>query len=363
MGLLREKLHRYPLVLTALATVLTACAGPSYYAQAISGHCELLRRQQEIEPLLERSDTDPALARELRLALEMRRFAIEELGLPESDSYTRYVATGREAVTWNVVAAPEFSLQAKKWCFPVSGCVPYRGYFEKHEAERFAQKMNTKGYDVSVSPVAAYSTLGWFEDPLPDTLLEFTEEQTAAFLFHELAHQRLYVRSDAAFNEAYASFVEEKGVELWLGSTGRSERLPDWRQQQTATLQFNALLQESRDALSKAYRSQREDNEMRKAKAAIFQQLTDSYEDLVQREWRGRDRFSTWFDEGPNNARLALLATYHGGACAFEKLFRRADGDLERFHALAAQKAKLKNQERRAWLEQPCEVIAPDPDL
>jgi predicted aminopeptidase len=346
-----------------LAATLAACAGPAYYTQAISGHFSLLRSQENISDILARDDTDPALAVKLEQALEIRRFAEDELGLPGNRSYTRYAATGREAVAWNVVAAPEFSLEPKKWCFAVSGCVPYRGYFEKAAAQRFAGRLEESGYDVAVSPAVAYSTLGWFDDPLLDTMLEYSEEQTAAFIFHELAHQQLYVRGDTAFNESYAMFIEEMGVELWLAGTGRADRLPEWRRQRSAALQFNALLRSARARLAEEYRSGRDDAEMRQNKAALFDELKVAYRALVDGPWLGQNRFGSWFRSEPNNARLALVTSYHGGACAFEKLYREAGRELARFQALAAEKAELGKADRRAWLEQACEVIASGPDL
>jgi len=347
----------------ALLLTLAACAGPSYYVQAISGHLTLLRQQQDIETLLQHADTEAGLAAELRQALAIRRFAIETLGLPDSGSYTRYVATGREAVTWNVFAAPRFSVEPKRWCFPVAGCVPYRGYFDQRAAERFAAQLAQKNYDVVTSPAIAYSTLGWFDDPLLDTMLRLDDVQTAAFLFHELAHQDLYVRGDAAFNEAYANFIEDKGVELWLRATDQAGRLPEWRARQAATLQFNALLQSAHDRLDTEYRSGHSETVMQRNKAAIFDSLRAAYRELVETEWQGRDRFGRWLGEDLNNARLAMVTSYHGGACAFDALFTASGGDFKRFREQAAEKAGLARTERYAWLNRPCEVIAPVPDL
>jgi predicted aminopeptidase len=351
------------LMLPALLVALAACAGPSYYAQAISGHFDLVRHQQDIEALLQNPDTEAGLAAELRQALEIRRFAIDVLGLPDSGSYTHFVATGREAVTWNVFAAPKFSLEPKRWCFPVAGCVPYRGYFDEDAARRFAARLAQKGYDVATVPATAYSTLGWFDDPLLDTMLGMDDMRTAAFLFHEMAHQDLYVRGDAAFNEAYASFIEDKGVELWLQTTGRAEKLPDWRAQQAAALQFNALLQSSRDQLAEEYRSEHPPAVMQRNKTAILDRLRTDYRELVESAWHGRDRFGHWFGADLNNARLAMVASYRGGACAFEALFEQSGDDLGRFREQAAGKARLSRRARTAWLNQPCEVIAPGSDL
>jgi len=343
------------LLLAWLLLHSAGCAGPSYYAQAISGHLGLMRQREDIHQILDSGAADPELARELRLAMEIREFAVSELGLPDNGSYTQFVDTGRDAVSWNVVAAPEFSLQPRQWCFLVSGCVPYRGYFKREAADRFAEKLAGDGLDVSVSPAAAYSTLGWFDDPLLDTMLSYGDEQLAAFLFHELAHQELYVKGDTAFNEAYAGFVEESGVQLWLESTGNTDRLPGWKERRQASLQFNALLQETRQVLEAEYRSGEPEASMRENKARIFAQLRENYQVLVGETWKGRSYYESWFTRDLNNAQLALVNAYQGGACAFERLFAEAGGDLARFHQLAAGKAALDSASRTEWLDQPCD--------
>jgi predicted aminopeptidase len=358
------------LLRTALALALllplvqvAACAGPGYYAQAISGHLGLMRGRQEISKILAAGDTDPELAHKLELALEIREFATAQLGLPDNGSYTRFVRTGREAVTWNVVATPELSLEPRRWCFLVAGCVPYRGYFEQEAATRFAGRLATDDLDVAVSPAVAYSTLGWFEDPLLDTMLRYRDERLAAVMFHELAHQQLYLRGDTVFNESYASFVEEIGVALWLRSAGREDRLTQWQDQQRASAQFDALLLRARTALAELYAGHAEDERKRQAKAEIFDQLQLDYRSMVRESWQGHDFFGGWFSSAPNNARLALLASYRGGVCAFSSLYRDAGRNLREFHARAAAQAALAADARRAWLEQPCPPVASQVDL
>jgi predicted aminopeptidase len=355
-------------VLPALLVVLPfiqlgGCAAPTYYSQAISGHLGLMNKRENIDTILEKDSTDPELARELELSIEIRKFAVTQLYLPDNDSYTQFVSTGQNAVTWNVVAAPEFSLKPRQWCFMVSGCVPYRGYFKIESAEKFAQKLMQDGFDTSVSPAIAYSTLGWFDDPLLDTMFQYSDEQLAAFIFHELAHQQLYVKGDTAFNEAYASFVEETGVRLWLENTGRAEQLPGWLKLEQATLQFNALLQDSVTKLNTLYSSGLPDKQMRDRKSAAFSDLRDAYRVLVDTQWDGRSYFESLLSRKLNNASLALINSYQGGACAFEKLFAAAAGDMARFHQLATEKAALESERRSSWLNQPCAVIASNSDL
>jgi len=361
---IKPALWALPALLLVLPFIqLSGCAAPSYYSQAISGHLSLMNKREDIDAILKAGSIDPELARKLELSVEIREFAVSRLYLPDNDSYTQFVSTGQDAVTWNVVAAPEFSLEPRKWCFMVSGCVPYRGYFKIESAEKFAGKLARDGFDTSVSPAIAYSTLGWFDDPLLDTMFQYSDEQLAAFIFHELAHQKLYVKGDTAFNEAYASFVEETGVRMWLENTGRLEQLPGWLKLEKATLQYNALLQDSVTGLNTLYASGLPEEQMREGKSAAFDELRDAYRLLVDTQWDGRSYYDSLLSRELNNARLALITSYQGGACSFEKLFTRAAGDMARFHQLAAEKAALKSEQRSSWLNQPCEVIASNNDL
>jgi predicted aminopeptidase len=358
----------HPTLLLAAAVSLTllllsGCAGPSYYSQAVSGHLHLMSGRENIQDILDQAGTDPELQRELELALQIRAFATADLGLPDNDSYTEFVRTGRQAVSWNVVAAPEFSLDARQWCFLVSGCVPYRGYFEQDKAARFARKMKNKSWDVTISPAIAYSTLGWFDDPLLDTMLQYSDEQLAAFIFHELAHQQLYLKGDAGFNEAYAGFMEEAGVRRWLQATGRDELMPRWQSMEDASARFNSLLLKTRSRLDEEYKSGHSDQAMRENKKAIFAGMGAEYTNLVNQQWNGEDYFKSWFSSELNNARLALINSYHGGVCAFRNLYESVGGDILQFQQKAAEKAALDKEKRSAWLSQPCAAIASGDDL
>lgn len=342
---------------------LAGCAAPSYYAQAISGHRDLMRQRKDITEILNSGSASPEWTQRLELAQEIREFAVGQLHLPDNASFTQFVETGREAVTWNVVAAPEFSLTPRRWCFLVSGCVPYRGYFNLQNAERFAARLAGSGYDTAVSPVIAYSTLGWFDDPLLDTMFQYGDEQLAAFIIHEMAHQELYVSGDTLFSESYASFMEETGLRLWLESSGRKSGLPNGLNLQRAGAQINTLLQETRTKLAAIYASSQPEEGMRRAKSAVLENLREDYHQLVAEQWGGRSYFASLFARQLNNASLALFNSYRGGSCAFEALYREADRDMTRFQQLAASKARLGKKQRRAWLDQPCEVIASGGDL
>jgi predicted aminopeptidase len=351
-------------IVTALALLgLAGCAAPTYYVQAAAGHLELLRQREPLDEVAARPDTDPRLAARLQAAAAARRFAIDQLGLPDTDNYTRFVATGREAVAWNVIATPEFSLEPRRWCFPVAGCVPYRGYFDPDDARRFADRLRQRGDDVAVAPALAYSTLGWFEDPLLDTMLRYSDAQLAATLFHEMAHTRLYVRGDAAFNEAFASFVEARGVERWLAADGAGEELAAWRRGRRAERDFRDLLAAAWTELDALYRGAGDPDTLRAGKQAAFERLRSGYRERVRDRWAGVDHFAAWFRDDLNNARLALSRTYTGGECAFAGLFAEAGGDFRRFYRLAEAQAARGREARRAWLQRPCPAIAPAGDL
>jgi len=350
-------------LMLTLTTHLAGCAGPSYYFQAISGHLHLMRSRVPIAKLLAEPDTDPELARRLRQTELMREFAYDHLGLPESKSYSRLAVTNRNAVTWNVISAPEFSVDPRLWCFPVAGCVAYRGYFDRRKAEAFARKMESKAFDVMVSPAIAYSTLGWFEDPLLDTMLQYSDAMLAGIIFHELAHERLYVKSDTAFNESFAGFVEETGVRLWLSESDRKAEIGQWEERRQAAIQFNRLLKDSRLQLEALYSSGQSDEVKRREKRRIFDRLRLDYLALVRTDWNGVDYFASWMTGELNNAHLALMNSYEGGICAFATLYEEAGKNLEKFYALAEEKAALEKDLRQSWLEHPCAQIASADDL
>lgn len=351
------------LTAVAAATQLGGCASPAYYWQAASGHLALMRAREDVARTLEQGSADEGTLDKLRLSREIKDFAVAELELPDNDSYSEFVRTGRDAVVWNVVAAPEFSLEAKTWCFPVSGCVPYRGYFDRDKAQRFAARLADKGLDVAVSPAIAYSTLGWFDDPLLDTMWRQSDAQFAAYLFHEMAHQKLYVEGDAKFNESYASFVEAIGVERWLENRGEHEALENWMDLSRARSTFNRLVDQTRAELLNVYGSDADPEAMRADKQAAFERLEAAYQRLRKHEWQGRDWFGGWFDRELNNARFALFDSYEGGRCAFDRLYAEAGKEIGRFHELARTRSKLPGDERQKWLSQSCGEIAPAREL
>lgn len=337
--------HRLPILLLLCCLPLAGCGTLGYYTQAVTGHLSLMSARVPIADVIADPDTPEAVRERLRVALAAREFAVTRLGLPDNGSYTRYVQLDRPAVVYNVFAAPEFSLQPKTWCFPVAGCVVYRGYFARARAEREAARYAERGYDTWVGGASAYSTLGRFEDPLLSTMLYQDDARLAAQLFHELAHQRLYVKDDSAFNEAFATAVEEEGVRRWLGQAGRRDELAAWQAYGARVLAFEQLLARTRGRLQEVYSSGMAEAEMRAAKAAVFAQLERDYAAL-KASWDGWDGYDRWFEAPLNNARLVPSATYRALVPAFRILLQRADGDLEAFYAACERLADLPQAER-----------------
>lgn len=340
------------LLITTLL-LLAGCASPAYYGQAVSGHLSLMGSREPLDEYLAQLPPDEHTAQQLRSAQAIIRFAEQELGLPAGDSYQTFVPMDGVAITWNVVATPSFSLKPRRWCFLVAGCVPYRGYFDQSDADRFADRMRDKGLDVAVSRATAYSTLGWFDDPILGTMLSGPVADLAEVLIHELAHQSVYVRGATTFNESYATFVARQGVLRWMRQQGDEAGLAQWQVREAASQDFIELLSATRTALGKVYASGDTQN-LAQEKQRLFTELEENYAKLVSHTWNGRDWFGGWFNPPPNNADLALVGSYTGGLCAFQTLWLEAEGDFVRFHRLVAGKAEMGKAAIDSWLETPC---------
>ena len=342
-------------VLSAFAALfavlmLTGCASAGYYAQSITGHLGLMLRARPVAAVLAEPETGPRLAARLRAALGIRDFASGALGLPVNASYRRYAALDRRYVVWNVVAAPELSLAPRRWCFPIAGCVSYRGYFSESDAAAFAAGLASEGWDVTVAGVRAYSTLGWFADPLLSSMVDLPEYLLAGLVFHELAHQRLYAPGDTEFNESFAVVVERAGVRRWIEAAGRSDLAERYRVAAGRRAAFLALVRGARRDLEAVYASSRSDAEKRAAKAERIERLRARYAAL-RAGWQDGPSYDAWFERGVNNAALALVAAYDRWVPALEALLARSGGDLEVFYRACDALAKLPPAERRAKLE------------
>ena len=339
-----------PFALLLLITVLSGCASPLYYAQAISGQLEILTKRRPVEEVLADPATPPETRRQLELVQRLREFASRELQLPDNHSYRSYADLDRPFAVWNIFAAPELSLEPKKWCFIVAGCVPYRGYFARDKAEQFATSLKQKGYDVYVGGVPAYSTLGWFNDPLLNTFINRSEAELAGLLFHELAHQKIYVSGDSAFNESFATVIELEGVKRWFQQSGNTKEAEAYRQKIQRREKFTALVLKHRTRLKEIYASDLSDTEKRLAKMRVFGELRNDYATL-KADWGGYTVFDNWFKQDLNNAHLAAIGMYSQYVAAFQKLLAQQGGDFTAFYRSVKEIANLPKDERDMALQ------------
>jgi predicted aminopeptidase len=330
-----------------IVVLIALSSGGCYLLQSVQGQLALMSKRQPIARVIGEPSTPPALRAQLASVAAIRDFASRDLGLPDNGSYRSYADVGRRYVVWNVVAAPEFSLDAKKWCYPIVGCVAYRGYFVEARARRFAERLRGERLDVAVGGVAAYSTLGHFNDPVLNTMMGWTDVDLAAIIFHELTHQLLYVPNDSSFNEALATTVEEEGVRRWLHAQGRDAELAAHLLQQQRYLKVIDLLTTTQTELRAIYASGVAPPQMRERKRAAFDSLRASFA-LLKAGWGGHAPFDAWFDEDLNNAHLASLATYFGCVPGFERELAALGGNLTAFYARVRELAKLDQEKRDA---------------
>jgi predicted aminopeptidase len=317
--------------LVGLAALATSCAQMGYYVQAAQGELSLLADARPIDDWL----TDPATTDTLKLRLgkvrKIRAYAAQELGLPDNGTFKSYIDLKRPYVLWNVVAAEEFSIKPSQWCFPIAGCVNYRGYYKKEDALYFAAELREQGFDVQVSGVPAYSTLGWFNDPVMSSFIQYPEPELARLVFHELAHQVAYAPGDSQFNESFATAVEEAGVARWLAAFGNDSLRRTYVEHEGRKDDFLRLLLKSRNALEENYASDASSAAKKQRKAEIFQSLQRDYIELKS-SWGGYSGYDRWFAEPLGNAHLAAVSTYHDFVPAFRALLKR-ERTLPRFYA------------------------------
>jgi predicted aminopeptidase len=342
--------------LIGAACITMGCSTLGYYAQSVGGHLDLIARAQPIDDLAADASAPAALRERLRLAARIRDFAVGELGLPDNRSYRRYSDLGRPAAVWNVVAAPELSLKLETWCFPVVGCVGYRGYYDRAAADAEADGLRARGLEVSVYGVPAYSTLGKLDwlggDPLLNTFIGWPEAELARLVFHELAHQVVFAKDDTMFNESFATAVERIGVQRWL-----AQRAGDAARQQYAQLDarrndFRALTGRYRARLEAVYASAASDADKRRAKAELMAALRADHARLKAERWGGFAGYDGWFERA-NNASFGVMAAYTELVPGFERLFEREGRDFGRFYAAVERLAALPKAERHATLSAP----------
>jgi predicted aminopeptidase len=341
----------YKVLLILVCLGLGGC-GTLYVAQAAKGQIQILNARKPIERVLADPKTDPVLRERLEMVRQAREFASRELALPNNKSYTSYADLEREFVVWSVVATPEFSVDPREWCFPIVGCVAYRGYFKQSSADGFAEELRAQGFDTLVGGVPAYSTLGKFNDPILNTMMAYGDDELASIMFHELSHQVIYIADDTAFNEAFAVTVEQEGLARWLKFRGREEDLTKYHKRRQRQAEGVALVARYRRELTMLYGTPIDAETMRTRKRGVFARLVAELRVLDER-FGTESALAAALDGKPNNARLASLATYYECVPGFERLLAEHQHHLPRFYEAARALAKLPRAERRARLCSP----------
>jgi predicted aminopeptidase len=335
--------------LIAAAVALPGCETLGYYTQALRGQAELWRAARPTRDVISDPESSEALKTRLELAGRIREFASSELGLPDNGSYREYADLKRSYVVWNVFAAETLSVKPRQWCFPFAGCVAYKGFFSKAQADAAADELRRLGLDVFIGGVPAYSTLGYFNDPLLNTFIHYPPAELARLIFHELAHQVAYARDDTIFNESFAVAVEREGVRRWLAAHGSEKEVQAFDQARARRSAFGELVAKYRKRLEKLYASSQSVETKLAEKKKIFAELHAEYVEL-KASWGGFKGYDPWLGAEANNATLASIAAYTQQVPAFEALLAEARGDLPRFYAEVKRLAALPKPERRAAL-------------
>jgi predicted aminopeptidase len=361
------KRRRKWLICAALALIVVAVSGcqtVSFYSQAIKGQYQIFAHEKKIDDLVANPETPDRLKERLELLGSLRAFAEQDLKLPVDGHYKKYADLHRPYVVWNVEAAPEFSLEPKSWWYPMLGGLDYRGYFSKEGANKYGTILRKKGYDVHVGGVEAYSTLGWFKDPILNTFIFNPDADLAEIIFHELGHQRVFARGDTDFNEAFATTVGQEGARRWLQKKNDKTALENYAAEQRRTSDFVHLIARTREKLEKLYGDQRnaegklkasktpvaDINDLRCGKAAIYAQLQIDYQALKE-SWSGNKEYDAWFAREVNNAKLNSVAAYYDLVPGFERLLALNGGDLDKFYNETERLSKMNKKERHQWLE------------
>jgi len=344
--ILDRRLRRWVPLLAILA--LSGCSSVAYYGQLLEGQLDLLQRREPVAAILDDPARDPELRRRLAVSQQARDFASARLALPDNRSYRLYADIQRPFVVWNLFATAEFSLSPQLHCFPIAGCVAYRGYYSQGDARGAQALLTLQGLDTYLGGVEAYSTLGWFDDPILNTMLRWSDERLVAVIFHELAHQQFYLPGDTAFNESFATFVEQQGLRQWHAAQGSTTEGGQATRQRA---QFVALVLASRARLERLYASDLDEEAMREGKHAEFERLRQEYRALREREWGGKGRYDGWIDAPLNNAKLLPFGLYDRWVPAFAALFAEVRGEWPAFYRRVAELAALPADARAQALE------------
>jgi len=310
---------------------------------------ELLQKRRPIDSVINDPAVDERVRQHLKMIREARAFAVRELLLPDNDSYSDYADLDRRYALWNVFATPAYSLEPKQWCYPLVGCISYRNYFSRLPAQAYADSLQAQGYDVYVAGVPAYSTLGWFDDPVMNTMMHWQDYDLVGTLFHELTHQKFYIPGDTVFNESLARAVEQEGLRRWMAQRKDSKRYQQYLQDTAREQEFIQLVLGARKQLADLYQSDLPESTMFPAKLDVFRQLRRDYMNL-RTQWDGYDAYDRWMLSGVNNAKVQSVATYHDYLPAFNQILQQQQGDLGRFYREIERLMNMSKPERRAYL-------------
>ncbi|MCB1646629.1 MAG: aminopeptidase [Pseudomonadales bacterium] len=342
------------IAVVAIIVSLSGCSTVAYYSQAVRGQASILLSRRSVDDVLAEARLPASQLQKLQLVQEVVAFARNGLGMDVGDSYSSYVDTGRDYVVWNVFAAPEFSLQMKTFCYPIAGCVSYRGYFAEEDAQALTRELQADGYDAFYGGIKAYSTLGWFDDPVLNTFLNMSDVQLAALLFHELAHKQIYLPGNTQFNESFATAVERAALEQWLAQRGEQQAFATYMKSEARRQQVLALIATTRAALQLLYESAPQqglsERSLRKEKARLFADLRENY-GVLSRDWGPGRAFGGWMASDLNNARIGTIADYNAWVPAFTRRLQAA-GSFPAFFAATHTLIQLSPRELQATLNQ-----------
>ena len=315
-------------LLAFFAMGLTGCSTAKYYSHAAVGHLQLTTGLTPIRKLIKQDDTNKELRRQLELVTELREFAENKLSLDVGKAYSKYKHLDRSSAVWVVYAAPTFSTKLQTWRYPIVGEYQSKGFFKEQMATEYSAKLHSQGFDVYVGGAIAYSTLGWFSDPLLSTFLDDTDEELAETLFHELTHRTYYLKGDTMFNESFATAFAQKSVQLWLKEKGEEKRLENYRQKLKRRDEFRSLLQETKNELNLIYKNTNNDSAviLQKRKQDLMQSFKATCIDL-RKKWNKPKSLESWIDEEVNNAKIAASSVYLLKVPYFNQLWEQANQD------------------------------------
>ena len=338
------------LISIPLLLLTSGCADLGYYWHNASGHLGVMNDREDIATLIEDEQTDDQLRERLVLVQEIRQFSIDRLDLPDNGSYSSYVQLENPYVVQNIFAAPEFSTRLYQWCYPIVGCASYRGYFDETRLREYVETLEAEGLEVHVGRVPAYSTLGWFDDPVLSSFIDWPDYRLAGLIFHELTHQQLFIDGDTTFNESLASAVQQQGTRLWLAAQGQDAAIGNFERWLRYHAEVITLIVETRRGLDELYASDLNESAMRSAKALRFEDARQAHAVIAGRHGVTRG-FTAWFAADLNNARIGSVAAYTSRVPAFVNMMETLDNDFARFYAYVETISELPRERRNQCLD------------